>query len=1113
MYSPIVIERRRQAVLKHLGWLPERSSPDKISYLKKTIETITRYDEKGNPLGFTETPPDWLLRMRDNEILMCKLDFLYWAQNYAYIRNSSEEIILFPPNRAQKIMLSVWADLEEKGFAIYIINLKARQLGMSSLIELAIAHRIQFYDTVKAVVASSDPRKSERMADMLFLCLAHQPWWLMPAQETGRRGEYAKFTHGPDTYSEIYIEHGSRGSGIARGTTPSVVHLCFAPNTLVHCADGRLKPITEITPDDYIIAGDGTISGVKGVAKSSRHNELSSILSVWGNPIPLETTRDHRIMTPTGYREAKDIKKGEFLAHPVRPIHQNLTGMIIKKFKSGSGGRLGHHTEIPVPLTKDFGFVCGLYLAEGSIGINNKLVEGRQESAVHFSLHEKEGDYMADRLQKGLGDQFSVKRRAQRGGSKTLVLATYHSGLAMWLKENFGSVDGKVVPSWVWAAGEEFCQGLVQGYLEGDGHIPPTTNEICATSIRPAITFQMRDLIASLGWGWCGITYRKEGFWYGRNCQASWTLQIAGATGFNLRNALGYPSIASSWDKESGRHWQYSEDKKQVYLEVGSNVEGFCEEFWDLEVDHPDHNFCTVQCGVANSELPDWEHPKELIDSALMRAIHPDPWKFIILESTAKGLNNWWYYKWQSSQKWPAAKFRPVFLPWFTDEYYWPTPTWLRQNPIPKGWTPKLETLLHAAKAAEAVAATPLLREHFPPDWTLPLHQQWFYENDKEEHIKEDQLAEFLSEMPANDMEAFQSSARSIFSAEVLDFHQSQTCAPVAAYGFVSRLIPVHLQPSALDIDYSYEDDPSAPRPVKIDIRGADEPNTWFTVTLVPLIKDHLLSSSMTLDDEAPFGKLLVYEYPRKWASYGFGVDTAEGIGQDRTVIEGYRKGVLGASRNAQTCEFASPYINSIDLVPILMAIATWYSPIVDGEMQQAKVVIEIAGNGESTQLEMKKRGWSNFHDWLRYDNKITRRSSARKIGWMTRGWSRSLMLDYLIKALKDDWLSISSPWFVKEMRSLGKEDNATKTEAISGAWDDRIMAMAMINLSMWDLELYSGPLDTRMKEVREPQKTYPLLTIPRPTGQRYETPTDYLSGETGWTAPEDEDQGAYAYD
>lgn len=738
MYSPIVIERRRQAVQKHLGWLPERSSPDKIAYLKKTIETITKYDEKGNPLGFTETPPDWLLRMRDNEILMCKLDFLYWAQNYAYIRNSSEEIILFPPNRAQKIMLSVWADLEEKGFAIYIINLKARQLGMSSLIELAIAHRIQFYDTVKAVVASSDPRKSERMADMLFLCLAHQPWWLMPAQETGRRGEYAKFTHGPDTYSEIYIEHGSRGSGIARGTTPSVVHL---------------------------------------------------------------------------------------------------------------------------------------------------------------------------------------------------------------------------------------------------------------------------------------------------------------------------------------------------------------------------------------SELPDWEHPKELIDSALMRAIHPDPWKFIILESTAKGLNNWWYYKWQSSQKWPAAKFRPVFLPWFTDEYYWPTPTWLRQNPIPQGWTPKPETLLHAAKAAEAVAATPLLRQHFPEGWTLPLHQQWFYENDKEEHIKEDQLAEFLSEMPANDAEAFQSSARSIFSAEVLDFHQSQTTAPVAAYGFVSRLIPVHLQPSALDIDYSYEDDPTAPRPVKIDIRGADEPNTWFSVTLVPLIKDHLLSSSMTLDDEAPFGKLLVYEYPRKWASYGFGVDTAEGIGQDRTVIEGYRKGVLGASRNAQTCEFASPYINSIDLVPILMAIATWYSPIVDGEMQQAKVVIECAGNGESTQLEMKKRGWSNFHDWLRYDNKITRRSSARKIGWMTRGWSRSLMLDYLIKALKDDWLSISSPWFVKEMRSLGKEDNATKTEAISGAWDDRIMAMAMINLSMWDLELYSGPLDTRMKEVREPLKTYPLLTIPRPTGQRYESPGDYLSGETDWTAPEDEDQGAYAYD
>jgi len=302
MYSPAVIERRRQAIGKHLGFLPERSSPEKIAYLKTTLDSITEYDANGNPIGFTETPPPWLTRMRDNEIEMCRLDFLYWCENYAVIRASTDQLILFLLNRAQRIMLSVWAEMEEASFAIYIINLKSRQLGMSSLIEMAIAHRVQFYPSVKAVVASSDPRKSERMSAMMFLCWQHQPWWLKPSQVTSRAGVYAKFSHG----SEIYIEHGSRDSGIARGTTPSVVHL---------------------------------------------------------------------------------------------------------------------------------------------------------------------------------------------------------------------------------------------------------------------------------------------------------------------------------------------------------------------------------------SELPDWEKPKELIDSSLMRAIHPDPWKMVILESTAKGIGNWWHQKWKASLRWPRAKFRPVFLPWFTDEYFWPTPTWLLQNP------------------------------------------------------------------------------------------------------------------------------------------------------------------------------------------------------------------------------------------------------------------------------------------------------------------------------------------------------------------------------------------------------------------------------------------------
>ena len=122
------------------------------------------------------------------------------------------------------------------------------------------------------------------------------------------------------------------------------------------------------------------------------------------------------------------------------------------------------------------------------------------------------------------------------------------------------------------------------------------------------------------------------------------------------------------------------------------------------------------------------------------------------------------------------------------------------------------------------------------------------------------------------------------------------------------------------------------------------------------------------------------------------------------------------------------------------------------------------------------------------------------------------MMLDYLIKALKDDWLVIRSPWFVEEMRDLKKEENSTRAEPVSGAFDDRIMAMAMVNLSMWDLELYSGPIDTRMRETREPAKVYPTLRMPTLAGPRYDDPSDFLQKEHGW-APYPEDEEEFAFD
>src|SRR5215831_12764054 len=129
MYSPQVIARRTATLATSLGWTPVRSSPERVARLKEILAEWTIYDEDDNPIGFREDLPAELARAVENEREICRLDFLYWCENYAIIRASDDRLIPFKLNRAQRMLLSVWAKLEELGLAIYVQILKARQLG------------------------------------------------------------------------------------------------------------------------------------------------------------------------------------------------------------------------------------------------------------------------------------------------------------------------------------------------------------------------------------------------------------------------------------------------------------------------------------------------------------------------------------------------------------------------------------------------------------------------------------------------------------------------------------------------------------------------------------------------------------------------------------------------------------------------------------------------------------------------------------------------------------------------------------------------------------------------------------------------------------------------
>jgi hypothetical protein len=439
------------------------------------------------------------------------------------------------------------------------------------------------------------------------------------------------------------------------------------------------------------------------------------------------------------------------------------------------------------------------------------------------------------------------------------------------------------------------------------------------------------------------------------------------------------------------------------------------------------------------TELSSWKDAADDVDSALLKAMHPTADVFLAMESTGLGRDNWWFDSWELHKvEYPAGRslIRPVFLPWFAGVDIYPTASDLRARPIPADWVPLDRTIRHAERARQAVLANPLWFQYiarYDRDWTMPREQMWFYEIEREMAIKKKALNKFLSEMPADDQEAFQNTNISVIDQDtILSYRESALARPpLGVYTIVGPTIH-----QSLIIPRSQWDLTKPP----IVVRPSAVCRATETYQFVPVKFDGYIGYT-------PMGKLFVYELPENGQIYGVGCDTSDGIGQDWSVLEGLRKGSL-ARPHAQVFEFASPYIKAAQLFDMLLAVATFYSVLHPraGRRTQCRVCIECRGNGEKTQDELKKRGWSNFHPWKRLDNKRRMvNDKVHKEGVFTNVWYRSMMMDTLLTAVDEEALDIRSPWLVSELETLERDVDEKSARAAYNSHDDRVMAVGFV--------------------------------------------------------------------
>jgi hypothetical protein len=202
----------------------------------------------------------------------------------------------------------------------------------------------------------------------------------------------------------------------------------------------------------------------------------------------------------------------------------------------------------------------------------------------------------------------------------------------------------------------------------------------------------------------------------------------------------------------------------------------------------------------------------------------------------------------------------------------------------------------------------------------------------------------------------------------------------------------------------------------------------------------------------SPVGKILMWEMPADDVEYGLGIDTAQGIGLDRSVVEVIRKATTMTVAR-QVAEFASQWVNASDLFPYAHALAKLYSRRFQGEVKQPYIVVETNNGGDACQLALRKAGWGRMHQWIRYDKKVIDASKANFVGAVTTTWSRDLVVGHLVKALRDGLIDIDSPWFIREMQTLQKDETKMRIAAAANSHDDRFMALGWIYLAMHILE------------------------------------------------------------
>ena len=601
--------------------------------------------------------------MLEDSLLRLK-DFQYFAENFFKIRTKNGSVTPFILNRAQLYILDrLEAQLKETG-KVRAICLKGRQQGVSTLIQARYFHKTITNRGIKTFILTHESQATKNLFDMTRRYYEYLPKGLVPKANRDSQKEL-KF----ESIDSGYAIGTAGAKGTGRSQTIQLLHGCLAEGTLIRDpVTNSIKNIESFIIGDEVITHTGLRAPISYI--STQQKPCLSISLRGLTKFPLVATSEHIFWTKDGWKELGDLNIGDSIGYPIKEIESYTPILILPSatIRAHGGGRQFICPDW-IDVDYNLGRVVGLYLAEGHLKLQDKAPN--HPSYIMFSVHRKEVSRTIEWL-KPFEIFFSSIKSVDRKDSLTSTITIYGGRFAKLINELCGRTTGKHFPTTWNMMGNEFCKGMVHGYISGDGSSYVEERRIRATSICPAITLTLRDICASLGYGWASIEHKKAAIRSGRNEKEAFTFSLCGNGVNAIASAIEKPcpeilrpkttstknNAATTTEISNGYAW----------LRIRTIEDAGMKTVYDFEVDHEDHSYCTIHGATHNSETAFWPNAAEHAQG-LMQAVGDQDNTEIILESTANGIGNYFHSVWVAAEQ-GKSDFQAIFVPWYWQPEY-----------------------------------------------------------------------------------------------------------------------------------------------------------------------------------------------------------------------------------------------------------------------------------------------------------------------------------------------------------------------------------------------------------------------------------------------------------